>query len=94
MLTPIYCVTEQRIGVVELLNALLVAQLAGKLGKDCTTHSHKNQKGPQAGQAHLEPALKINQMPMDVGLDELLMTQKSSSSPRCHKIRLFITHLT
>jgi hypothetical protein len=69
-------VLKQRIGVVELSKALFVAQLAGKLGKDCRTQSHKNKKGPQAGQAHLELALKTNQMPMDVGLDELLMMQK------------------
>eukprot|EP00978_Attheya_sp_CCMP212_P036298 scaffold163352_cov87-Attheya_sp.AAC.1 len=54
---------------------------------DCTTQSHKSQKvviqdgtlylqGPRAGQARLEPALKIDTLPVDISVEELLLMHK------------------
>jgi hypothetical protein len=90
LVTPIYCVkaADWCGGAINgSSRGATGGRFCCKVKKECKTQSHKHQKvvlndgtlylqGPRAGQARVEPALKIDEMPMDVKLDELLMMHK------------------
>eukprot|EP00978_Attheya_sp_CCMP212_P045088 scaffold333140_cov47-Attheya_sp.AAC.2 len=90
LVTPIYCCLASELcgGAIRgSVRGSAGGRFCSKLSKDCTTQSHKSQKvviqdgtlylqGPRAGQARLEPSLKIDTLPVDIPLEELLLMHK------------------
>jgi hypothetical protein len=90
LVTPIYCRLASELcgGAIRgSMRGSAGGRFCCKLSKDCTTQSHKSQKvviqdgtlylqGPRAGQARLEPALKIDTLPIDIPVEDLLLMHK------------------
>jgi hypothetical protein len=88
--TPIYCrvISEWCGGAIKgSARGSTGDRFCCKLADECTTQSHRTQKvairegtlylqGPRVGQARLEPSVKIDQLPLEVPLDQILGMQK------------------
>ena len=90
LVTPVYCrsVGEWCGGAIKgSARGSTGSRFCAKLAVECKTQSHRTQKialeagtlylqGPRTGQARLEPSIKIDQLPMEIPLDEIVAMHK------------------